>query len=334
MWRRIRGEEDDDRKLFFLWPWLAFVAAIVSFFLLAGRNMHPRVQATVHPAATHAARPVIPSDHQGTSIVRQGTSIVRQGISIVHRGTFLPRQVAGSPILLSPGSARPSAYPVLSRAAVQLPRHPLFNASPITARSPAVRKPGPIPCWDPQDSHASTWSLSIYDLTESALASGHHPLSYGLGFLLRKDIYAGISVAAGLQYTWDNTGFVDDSLSFVLGRHFTEVDLPMLAGYEKEFGGIRVAADAGFVLNLRTTATDGLFKYGYNTGFSAYLGLRLTKPLNEQWSLFAAPFYRRQLSDRASPYPVYPTAVDRGGLMLGIKYDLRIYRTREAAGKK
>ena len=125
-------------------------------------------------------------------------------------------------------------------------------------------------------------------------------------------------------------GSVGDSLSAFFGPHFRNLDLPLLIGYEKDYTGFKVAIDAGLIVNLHSIPKEQqryvyiLEALHHSIGLSGYVGLRFTQKLNDRLSLFAAPFYRLQLSARYSPNTAYPQAVNFGGVMLGIKYGFHL----------
>jgi hypothetical protein len=342
MWRRIHHKEEDDRKFFFLWPWLAVVAVVAILSLLAGRILHnPAMPRSVNLSSAHLANsPVRKASTTASSIpsMRLATTSPRPAMPSSNsksrplRPTKTPSFLPPAPDLSHPPDLShapdPSPTPgqfALSAVAVQLPQHPLFRSAPIFAKPLPGGKPNPIPCWDPtRSSHPGTWSLSVYGASGLSTGAPNRAILYGAGFLLRKDLMAGLSVAAGLQYSWISIKGLTDSLA-PFGGHFMNVDLPALAGYEKTYSNFSAAVDAGIIINLHSTP-EGRYAafqnlYRSSTGISMYLGLRFTKELDDRLSLFAAPYYRRQLSDPSGNNAPLAQTFNIGGLLIGIKYN-------------
>lgn len=350
MWRRIHHKEEDDRKFSFLWTSLAVTAAVAILWLLAGRILrNPATPHSVHLSSAHLA---------DSSVAREASSAAHTNPTSAHTNPTTAHTVPSRPNTApssahtvptptqtassTPNTALTSAHtasPIgprvttshapdpftLSAVAIQSPQHPLFRSAPIFAKPLPHGKPNPIPCWDPtRPSHPGTWSLSVYGVSGIAAGAANSVLLYGAGFLLRKDLMYGFSVAAGLQYSRIKIKGLTDSLAPFGTPHLTNLDLPVLVGYEKTYSGFQAAVDGGIMINLRSTPGGQPFLqnfYRTSTGMSLYLGLRFTKELDDRISLFAAPYYRRQLSDPAGNNAPFPQTFNVGGLLIGIKYN-------------
>jgi len=148
--------------------------------------------------------------------------------------------------------------------------------------------------------------------------------SYTTGLRFSKQFGPYFSAKIGLQYSSMGEKAKLDSES--LHIRLTTLDIPMLAGYETNIGGVATTFTGGIIFNIHSwnTLGPGFITHNFynaNTGLSLYLGLNLAQPLNKRFSLFAEPYIRCRLWD-ISKYPaLFDNRMNSAGILLGLRYN-------------
>jgi hypothetical protein len=167
--------------------------------------------------------------------------------------------------------------------------------------------------------HGLDWSLDAY--VSPDFPNKQFGFSYTAGARLTLALNKHWSATAGFQYSRINAHGQNDSIGLRPG-HFSDVDLPVLIGYTfTTKGDLRFTARAGVIFSLYSQAQGELnsYPFGNRRGPSAYLGLDVSKPLNDRWTIFAEP-YGRCLFTNINAFNPYPHQLFTEGLTLGIRY--------------
>lgn len=167
--------------------------------------------------------------------------------------------------------------------------------------------------------HGLDWSLDAY--VSPDFPNKQFGFSYTAGARLTLALNKHWSATAGFQYSRVNAHAKSDSIGLRPG-YFNDVDIPVLIGYTfTTKGDLTFTARAGVIFSLYSQAKGGLadYPFGNRRGPSAYLGFDISKPLNDQWTIFAEP-YGRCLFTNINAFNPYPHRIFTEGLTLGISY--------------
>ena len=194
--------------------------------------------------------------------------------------------------------------------------------------TPAVKHPSRLDC-PILHKKRGDWYLDVYISPDFPFTAQRSGLSYSAGFRLEKTFKGGFSAMAGLQYSRVNLrSYPNDSLYATMADHFDNIDLPLLIGYEYKNADFTIAIHAGIIYNIHSYPggphyDPGVHSYIGHTGTSGYLGLDFIKPLNNQLSLFAEPYFRYQPSARSNSSLMTTQLINTAGAMLGIRYNFK-----------
>jgi hypothetical protein len=157
------------------------------------------------------------------------------------------------------------------------------------------------------------------------------PTSYTIGIRVCRYLGKRVSVKAGIQYSQISEKFFD---SLIIVDRYRSVDVPFLIGYDLTTNAFKATINAGIVYNIYSwykglTLIDyrGLIDinvaniYKYNTGVSLYLGINLSKKINNKIELIAEPYFRYRLSFMTRSSAPFNQKINIAGLNIGLKYN-------------
>jgi hypothetical protein len=326
MWQRIIPEQRP-RKKFFFWIW-SFAGAIlvITGLLVSHRILTPDPQTTPEPKTTLAPR----------------TSPEPQTVTLHHPAEHTGKSDSSgtvpspTPASTAPPSSIPAHHAFVSQTRVssltQSRTFRTYHASlapypisrrPITARPlpPAPQAPAKQKS-KKQKPTLPKWYVDAYFSPDNALVDKRE-WSYTTGLRFSKQFGPHFSAKIGLQYS--SLGEKAKTDSDALHVRLTTLDVPLLAGYETNIGGLATTFTGGIIFNIHSWNTLGSnFTtrdiYKENTGLSLYLGLNFVQPLNKKFSLFAEPYIRYRLSDITNYPMLFDKRMNSAGILLGLRY--------------
>ncbi|WP_431213259.1 hypothetical protein ACQ86N_47970 [Puia sp. P3] len=321
MWQRIQGKKDD-RKAFIFW-WI-IGGGLVLATLMAGRfwkagvhgdgvhgdGVHKNgfstekvVKASVDMGAPRTGddgvngREDVKGPRTGDDGAGAGKDGQKKGVEEKAGEVVENREVGGG----MRGNGRAHSTHALPARIDRKKRLPVRAAELNTKRTPYPKR-RPI-------------SLDLYVT----------PLSTrNAGVRVAVPIWKRFSLITGLQYTRINISEGRDSGIHIPSGHFNNIDLPLLVGYSGDLGWGKLGVNAGVIFNLHSAGSDSVSLYRNipkHSGTSLYFGIDLEKNIGRQWSLFAEPYYRYQLTNRH--YLDNGPARDAFGVSLGLRYLLK-----------
>jgi len=150
-----------------------------------------------------------------------------------------------------------------------------------------------------------------------------------------------------LQYILNANGDTIGSYESVYKRYKTSynkyrtIDVPITMGYEKAFGKCTINLSAGIVLNayswnrgevldknlqpvnINNTDTTNPYQLKNNIGLGGIASASFYYPINEQWKLFAEPYFRYNFSSMSSKELTLKQKYHTAGLRIGLRFDLK-----------
>ncbi|TDH28068.1 hypothetical protein EXU57_06285 [Segetibacter sp. 3557_3] len=119
---------------------------------------------------------------------------------------------------------------------------------------------------------------------------------------------------------------------------YRSIDLPLIVGYEWGSDRLRVALNAGVLLNLSSWQTGQMLDTGYNAvpinkapggqvfkrnlGVGLYAGVSIMKGISNNLQIFAEPWFRYNFSQMTTAQNPFTQKFQVAGLSLGIRYRL------------
>jgi len=141
-------------------------------------------------------------------------------------------------------------------------------------------------------------------------------------------------VKTGIQYSQISEKFFD---SLIIIDRYRSIDIPFLIGYDVTTGSFKTTVNAGIIYNIYSwykglTLIDyrGLVDlnvadiYKHNTGVSLYLGVNLSKEINNKIELIAEPYFRYRLSYMTKSSAPFNQKINIAGANIGIRYNFGI----------
>jgi hypothetical protein len=142
-----------------------------------------------------------------------------------------------------------------------------------------------------------------------------------------------LSIKTGIQYSQISEKFFD---SLIIVDRYRSIDIPFLIGYDLTTNSFKTTINAGIIYNIYSwykglTLIDyrGLIDinvaniYKHNTGVSLYLGINLSKKIDDKIELMAEPYFRYRLSFMTRSSAPFNQKINIAGLNIGLRYNLR-----------
>ena len=155
--------------------------------------------------------------------------------------------------------------------------------------------------------------------------------SYTAGFSIGKMFGKRFSAQTGILYTQVNMILQTiDSANFKIKGKYSNIDVPIIAGYNIGHGNFTTTIHAGMIFNL-SASSHGSAVYDGNgnpvdiykstTGISLYFGLGFAKQLNNAINLFAEPYFIYRPSYITKPEIPFKEQIDMSGISFGLRYN-------------
>jgi hypothetical protein len=166
-------------------------------------------------------------------------------------------------------------------------------------------------------------------------------LSYTIGARISYSISKKLSAKIGVQYSQVNEkmNFRDSAgNNFTSTNRYKNIGVPLVLGYKiTSTNNLDVFLNTGIILNVASTykgmipsesgqPVDIKNENVYNTNASAnfYLGINLSKKINNRTDFFAEPWMNYRLKNMVSHYYSFDQKINTLGLSLGLRY--RLYK--------
>jgi len=175
---------------------------------------------------------------------------------------------------------------------------------------------------------------------EQALKSASSmQLSYTIGARISYSISKRLSAKTGVQYNQANEkmNFRDSAgNNFTSTNRYKNIGVPLVLGYKiTSTNNLDVFLNTGIILNVASTykgmipsesgqPIDIKNENVYNTNASVdfYLGINLSKKINNRTDFFAEPWMNYRLKNMVSHYYSFDQKINTLGLSLGLRYQL------------
>lgn len=166
-------------------------------------------------------------------------------------------------------------------------------------------------------------------------------LSYTIGARIGYSISRKLSAKIGVQYSQVNEkmNFSDSSGNiFTSTNRYKNIGVPLVLGYKMvSTNNLDIFLNAGIILNV-ASKYKGMIPSGsgqpidiknenvYNTNATAdfYLGINLSKKMNNRTDFFAEPWMNYRFKNMVSHYYPFDQKINALGLSLGLRY--RLYK--------
>lgn len=155
--------------------------------------------------------------------------------------------------------------------------------------------------------------------------------SYTAGVSIGKMFGKRFSAQTGILYTQVNmTPQTIDSANFKIKGKYSNIDVPIIAGYNMGHGNFTTTIHAGMIFNLFASSQgsaiyDGngnpLDIYKSSTGISLYFGLGFAKQLTNAINLFAEPYFIYRPSYITKPEIPFKQQINMSGISFGLRYN-------------
>ena len=155
--------------------------------------------------------------------------------------------------------------------------------------------------------------------------------SYTAGVSIGKMFSKRFSVQTGILYTQVNMILQTiDSANFKIKGKYSNIDVPIIAGYNIGHGNLTTTIHAGMIFNLSASSQgsavyDGngnpVDIYKSSTGISLYFGLGFAKQLNNAINLFAEPYFIYRPSYITKPEIPFKEQINMSGISFGLRYN-------------
>jgi hypothetical protein len=171
--------------------------------------------------------------------------------------------------------------------------------------------------------------------------AGKMQLSYSVGARLRIRINKSWAAKIGVQYSQVNEkmNFVDSTLSSRNASHknrYKSVDIPLLLVYTKKWSeSFNTSVNAGVLLNITSKYKgaipdpygdamhiDNTNIYKKNTGVNLFLGIDLSKQLNNRTDIFTEPYFRYRIKSITTDMQSFDQKINAIGISFGVRYRL------------
>jgi hypothetical protein len=162
------------------------------------------------------------------------------------------------------------------------------------------------------------------------------PTSYTIGVRVSEYFSERLSVKTGIQYSQISEKFFD---SLIIVDRCRSIDIPFLIGYDLTTNSFKTTINAGIIYNIYSwykglTLIDyrGLIDinvaniYKRNTGVSLYLGMNLSKKINDKIEVIAEPYFRYRLSFMTRSSAPFNQKINIAGLNIGVRYNFRKHK--------
>ncbi len=166
-------------------------------------------------------------------------------------------------------------------------------------------------------------------------------LSYTIGARISYSISKKLSAKIGVHYSQVNEkmNFRDSAgNNFTSTNRYKNIGVPLVLGYKMvSTNNLDIFLNAGIILNVASTykgmipseagqPVDIKNENVYNTNASAdfYLGINLSKKINNRMDFFAEPWMNYRLKNMVSHYYSFDQKINTLGLSLGLRY--RLYK--------
>lgn len=155
--------------------------------------------------------------------------------------------------------------------------------------------------------------------------------SYTAGVSIGKMFGKRFSAQTGILYTQVNMILQTiDSANFKIKGKYSNIDVPIIAGYNIGQGNFTTTIHAGMIFNLSASSQgsavyDGngnpVDIYKSSTGVSLYFGLGFTKQLTIAINLFAEPYFIYRPSYITKPEIPFKQQINMSGISFGLRYN-------------
>jgi hypothetical protein len=171
--------------------------------------------------------------------------------------------------------------------------------------------------------------------------AGKMQLSFSLGARLGIRINKTWAAKIGVQYSQVNEkmNFVDSILSggdVSYKNRYKSVDIPLLLVYTKKWSeSFNTSVNAGILLNITSKYKgvipgpsgdamhiDNTNVYKNNTGVNIFLGVDLSKQLNNRTDIFAEPYFRYRIKSITTNMQSFDQKINAIGISFGVRYRL------------
>lgn len=216
---------------------------------------------------------------------------------------------------------------------VPQPHAPIvINDSQLIAKYSKPKKPDTAPAGSPQRVTArksiqhtpsiTGWFIDASTSPDIPFTPAKQPLSYSTGLQIGKSFNTGFSASIGIQYAHIKLDTLNALRSASSLRRY---NIPILGSYQLGSSSFKVTTTAGLVWNINSHPAgfnDSTLRtiYRSNTGISLYLGVGVSRKINDRLSLFASPYFLYHLSDITKPGITPSQRIDIGGLNIGVRY--------------
>jgi hypothetical protein len=328
------------------WRWIGAGAATVTVAFAAHLVLTPLAPAPkkpAHPTANHyssisaaANRPghpvvsgLTPTDDRIRAAISAPVNpeTNRASIAVRHEGTVPNRESSGTSgrppsdakvVLRHPGS-----YVDLPNIA-QVGARPGINARrvlPVPAQTPGRPSKSPITLNSRAPFHPFTF-ISVYGSPD--FPNKDYDYSWTGGVRFTWQFARHWSVTTGVQYVQLNVPEADFGGIPTSPFHFSNVGIPVLAGYTTNFSRYNLTVTGGVILNVSEKAV-GFKDYILASppwdreGNDLAVGFEIERPVNSSWAVFLQPYVREQLYNGEF---YFPSKTITNGVLLGARYRL------------
>ena len=121
-------------------------------------------------------------------------------------------------------------------------------------------------------------------------------------------------------------------------NRYYNLDIPLLVSYEIRNPGLSFSVQGGPIFNISSrfkgdmidttglpfssSGKDPATQFKSSLGLGLYAGVSVIKAINEDFDIFAEPYYRRYLNNQASEAAPFQQYLSNWGIQFGIRYSL------------